>query len=164
VYVPFLSGPAPATALFTGLQGGVDIPDAHTGRWLLRVILPEPFAMLSADVDGLHGRFLAIDKTGQRIFARTASGSSNSRGSRLESEPSAPVSGSSSGRATLTIRGSGFKAGVTATIGGKSAAVTLVDMNTLKIVTPALNPGKYGMVISNSDGEAASLDASFIAN
>src|SRR6266849_2932100 len=76
----------------------------------------------------------------------------------------APVSGSSSSRATLTIRGSGFKAGVTATIGGKSAAVTLVDMNTLKIITPALNAGKYGMVISNCDGEAASLNASFIAN
>jgi len=70
----FLTGPAPATAPFTGLQGGVDILDAHTGRLLLRVILPEPFAMLSADVDGLHGRFLAIDENGRRIFALTASG------------------------------------------------------------------------------------------
>jgi hypothetical protein len=76
----------------------------------------------------------------------------------------APVSGSSSGRATSTIRGSGFKAGVTASIGGKSAVVTLVDINTPKIVTFALNPGKYGIAITNSDGEAASLDASFIAN
>ena len=30
--------------------------------------------MLSTDVDGLHGRFLAIDENGQRIFALTASG------------------------------------------------------------------------------------------
>jgi hypothetical protein len=37
-------------------------------------------------------------------------------------------------------------------------------MNALKVVMPALNPGKYGMVITNSGGEAASLDASFIAN
>jgi len=64
----------------------------------------------------------------------------------------------------LTIRGSGFKAGVTASIGGKSAAVALVDMKALKIVAPALNPGKYGIVISNSGGEAASRDASFIAD
>jgi hypothetical protein len=64
----------------------------------------------------------------------------------------------------LTIRGGGFKAGLTATIGGKSAAVTLVDMNTVKIVTLARNPGKYGIVITNSDCEAASRDASFIAN
>ncbi len=162
----FLTGPAPATAPFTGLQGGVDILDAHTGRLLLRVILPEPFAMLSADVDGLHGRFLAIDENGRRIFALTASGLTIVQLARvpLGIGTIAPVSGSSSSRATLTIRGSGFKAGVTATIGGKSAAVTLVDMNTLKIVTPALNPGKYGIVITNSDGEAASLDASFIAN
>ncbi len=162
----FLTGPAPATAPFTGLQGGVDILDAHTGRLLLRVILPEPFAMLSADVDGLHGRFLAIDENGRRIFALTASGLTIVQLARapLGIGTIAPVSGSSSSRATLTIRGSGFKAGVTATIGGKSAAVTLVDMNTLKIIRPALNPGKYGMVISNCDGEAASLNASFIAN
>jgi hypothetical protein len=73
VYVPFLTGPAPAAAPFTGLEGGVDILDAHTGRLRLRVILPEPLAMLSTDVDGLHGRFLAIDENGQRIFALTAS-------------------------------------------------------------------------------------------
>ena len=100
--------------------------------------------MLSADVDGLHGRFLAIDENGRRIFALTASGLTIVQLARvpLGIGTIAPVSGSSSSRATLTIRGSGFKAGVTATIGGKSAAVTLVDMNTLKIVTPALNLGK----------------------
>jgi hypothetical protein len=49
----------------------VDILDAHTGRLRLRVILPEPFAMLSADADGLHGRFLALDENGPRIFALT---------------------------------------------------------------------------------------------
>jgi len=68
VYVPFLTGPAPASAPYTGLRGGVDILEAHTGRLRLRVILPEPLAMLSTDVDGLHGRFLAIDENGQRIF------------------------------------------------------------------------------------------------
>jgi hypothetical protein len=166
VYVPFLTGPAPASAPFTGLQGGVDILDAHTGRLRLRVILPEPLAMLSADEDGLHGRFLAIDENGQRIFALTTSGLTVVQLSRvpLGIGTIAPVSGSSSGGATLTIRGSGFRTGVTATIGGKSAAVTLDDMDTLKIVTPALNPGKYGIVISDSEGETASLDASFTAN
>jgi hypothetical protein len=51
-----------------------------------------------------------------------------------------------------------------ASIGCKSAVMTLVDMNTLKMVTPALNPGKYGIAITNSDGQAASLDAYFIAD
>jgi len=57
VYVPFLTGPAPAAAPFKGLQGGADILDAHTGRLRLRVIMPQPL-----DVDGLHGRYLAIDE------------------------------------------------------------------------------------------------------
>jgi hypothetical protein len=34
----------------------------------MRIILPEPLAMLAADVDGLHGKFLAVDENGQRIF------------------------------------------------------------------------------------------------
>ena len=50
VYVPFLAGPAPAVAPFTGLEGGVDILDAHTGPLRLRVILPEPLAITE------HGR------------------------------------------------------------------------------------------------------------
>jgi hypothetical protein len=166
VYVPFLTGPAPASAPVTGLQGGVDILDAHSGRLRLRVILPEPLAMLGADVDGLHGRFLAIDENGQRIFALTASGLTVVRLARvpLGIRTIAPASGSSSGGATLTVRGSGFQTGATATIGSKSVAVTFVDMNTLKIVAPALNAGKYRIAVTNPDGETTALDASFTAN
>src|ERR1700747_3074032 len=65
---------------------------------------------------------------------------------------------------TLTIRGSGFQTGANATIGGKSEAVTFVDMNNLKIVTPALNAGKYRTAVSNPDGETTSLDAGFTAS
>jgi IPT/TIG domain-containing protein len=166
IYVPFLTGPAPVSAPFTGLHGGVDILDTHTGRLRLRVILPEPLAMLSADVDGLHGRFLAIDENGQRIFALTASGLTVVQLARvpLGIGTITPASGPSSGGATLTIRGSGFETGASATIGGKAVAVTFVDMNTLKIAAPALNAGKYRITVTNSDGETTSLDASFTAN
>jgi hypothetical protein len=37
IYVPFLTVPAPASPTFTGLQGGVDIVEAHTGRLRLCV-------------------------------------------------------------------------------------------------------------------------------
>jgi len=75
-----------------------------------------------------------------------------------------PASAASSGGTTLTIRGSGFQTGVKATIGGKSGAATLVDMNTVKIITPALNVGKHAITIINTDGETTSLDAGFTAN
>jgi len=66
LYVPFLTGPPPVSAPFTGLQGGVNILDANTGCLRMRVMLPEPLAMLAADADGLHAKFLAIDENGQR--------------------------------------------------------------------------------------------------
>ena len=74
VYEPFLDGPPPSTPPATGIRGGIDIRDAHNGRLRLRIFLPEPFAMLSSDVDGLHGSFLTSDEFGQRLFAVTASG------------------------------------------------------------------------------------------
>jgi hypothetical protein len=74
LYQPFLTGPPPAAPPATGIRGGVDILDTHSGLLRLRVFLPEPFATLATDIDALHGSFLAIDETGQRIFALTTSG------------------------------------------------------------------------------------------
>jgi hypothetical protein len=42
--------------------------------------------------------------------------------------------------------------------------VTLVDMNTLKVTKPALSTGKYGIVITNPDGETYSLDGCLTIN
>ena len=69
-----VDGPPPAAPPATGIHGGIDIRDAHNGQLRLRVYLPEPFAMLNADVDGLHGGFLTTDENGQRLFALTTSG------------------------------------------------------------------------------------------
>src|SRR5258708_3095085 len=124
LYQPFRPGPAPAAPPATGIQGGVDILDTHTGRLRLRILLPEPLAALSTDLDALHGSFLAVDETGQRIFALTTSGLTVMQ---LATVPLAigtisPASTSASGGATLTIRGSGFQSGPTVAINGKSPA------------------------------------------
>jgi hypothetical protein len=166
LYQPFLTGPAPAAPPAVGIQGGVDIIDAHTGRLLLRIFFPEPLAALSTDLDALHGSFLAIDENGQRIFALTASGLTVVQ---LASVPLSigtisPASAPASGGTTLTIRGSGFQSGATATIGGKLATATFVDMNTLTLTAPTLTPGPQQIVISNPDGTSYALDAAFTAN
>jgi len=75
-----------------------------------------------------------------------------------------PATGSSSGGTNVTIRGSGFQSGTKATLGGKSVAVTLKDMNTLALTTPTLSRGAQQLVITNPSGETAALDAAFIAN
>jgi IPT/TIG domain len=165
LYEPFLDGAPPAAPPATGIHGGVDIRDAHSGRLRLRVYLPEPFAMLSTDVDGLHGTFLSVDENGQRLFALTTSGLSVLQ---LSSVPLGigtvtPVAGPSAGGTSLTIRGSGIQSGTTATLGGKTLAAVFKDKNTLTFTTPALTTGAQQLVLTNPDGESVSLDAAFVA-
>ncbi len=166
VYQPFLTGSPSAAPPATGIRGGVDIFDAHSGQLRLRIFLPEPLAMLSTDIDGLHGSFLAMDENGQRLFALTTSGLTVVQ---LANVPLgigtvSPVSGPAAGGTAITIRGSGFQSGIQGMIGGKAASVTLKDMNTLTLVTPALSTGAQRITLTNPDGETASLDAAFIAN
>jgi hypothetical protein len=165
VYEPFLDGPPPTAPPATGIHGGIDIRDAHSGRLRLRIFLPEPFAMLNTDVDGLHGAFLTIDEYGQRLFALTTSGLTLVK---LASVPLgigtlAPSAGAAAGGTSVTLTGSGFQSGTTATLGGKSLAVTFKDMNTLTFTTPALSSGPQQLVLTNPDGETVSLDAAFLA-
>jgi hypothetical protein len=166
LYQPFLTSPAPAAPPAMGIQGGVDILDAHTGRLRLRIFLPEPLAALSTDVDALHGSFLATDENGQRIFALTTSGLTVLQLATvpLSIGTISPTSAPASGGTALTIRGSGFQSTATVTIGGKSAATTFVDMNTLTVTTPNLPAGPQQIVITNSNGDSYSLDAAFTAN
>ena len=165
VYEPYLDGPAPAAPSANGIHGGIDICDAHNGKLRLRIQLPEPLAMLSTDVDGMHGSFLTTDEYGQRLFAITASGLTVIQ---LASVPLgigtlAPATGSASGGTAVTLRGSGFLSGTKATLGGKAATVAFKDMNTLNLITPALTVGPQQLVLTNPDGEAVSLDAAFYA-
>jgi hypothetical protein len=165
LYEPFLDGAPPPAPPATGIHGGVDIRDAHSGRLRLRVYLPEPFAMLSTDTDGLHGTFLTLDENGQRLFTLTTSGVSVLQ---LSSVPLgigtvAPAVGPSAGGTSFTIRGSGFQSGTKATLGGKALTVTFKDKNTLTSATPALSSGAQQLVLTNPDGESVSLDAAFVA-
>ncbi|MGH9742227.1 MAG: IPT/TIG domain-containing protein, partial [Candidatus Acidiferrum sp.] len=166
VYRPFLTGPAGSSST----KGGVDILDAHTGAPRLRILLPQQFM---TDVDGLHGSFLAVDENGQRLFAITSTdGTAQNAGITVVTLAKVPLgigtltpaNGPAAGGTQLTVRGSGFASGATVAIGGKNAAVTFKDMNTLTVVTPALSPGAQRLSITNPDGETVSLDAFFIAN
>jgi hypothetical protein len=149
-YEPFLTGAPPSAPPATGIQGGVDIRDAHSGQLRLRVYMPEPFAMLNTDVNGLHGAFLTTDENGQRLVP-------------LGIGSLSPSSGPASGGTAVTVRGSGFQSGMSATLGGKAASVLLTDMNTLILTTPVMTTGPQQLVLSNSDGESVSLDLAFSA-
>jgi hypothetical protein len=166
LYQPFLTGPAPSAPPATGIQGGIDILDAHTGRLRLRIFLPEPLAALSTDLDALHGGFLAVDETGERIFALTTSGLTVLQLANvpLSIGTISPTFTPAVGGTTLTIRGSGFQSGATVFINGQSAPTTFKDMNTLTATTPPLTPGPQQIVITNPDGSSYTQDAAITAN
>jgi IPT/TIG domain len=165
VYEPFLDGPAPSAPPATGIRGGVDIRDTHSGQLRLRIYLPEPFAMLSTDVDGLHGGFLTVDENGQKLFAITNSGLTVVQ---LANVPLgvgslSPAVGAAGGGTSATLRGSGFVTGTTVTIGGKAVTAAYKDMNTLQLTMPAMNAGAQRIVLTNPDGESVGLDAAYLA-
>ncbi len=122
--------------------------------------------MLSSDINGLHGDFLTIDESGQRIFALTTSGLTvvQLANAPLGIGTISPASGSVSGGTALTIRGSGFQTGTAVAIGGKTANVTFKDVNMLTVMTPVLATGPQQIIITNPDGETTALDAAFTAD
>jgi hypothetical protein len=166
IYIPFLTGPAPALPPATNVIGGGDILDARSGALRRRIFLPEPLAMVSADVDGQHGSFLAIDENGQRIFALTNSGLTVVQ---LADVPLAigsltPSNGTSSGGTSVTIRGSGFQLRTKLALGGKNVTLNFKDMNTLTFTTPAIGAGAQQLTLTNPNGESVTLDAAYTAN
>ncbi|GAC1632725.1 MAG: hypothetical protein NVS9B14_06330 [Candidatus Acidiferrum sp.] len=166
LYVPFLTGPAPTLPPAINVTGGIDIRDSRTGALRLRIFLPEPFAMLSSDVDGQHGSFLSVDENGQRLFALTSSGVTVLQ---LAAVPLGigslnPANGPSAGGTSVTLRGSGFQYGTRVTLGGRSVVVSVKDMNTLSFSTPALPSGAQQIVLTDPNGESVSLDSAFTAN
>lgn len=118
--------------------------------------------MLSTDVDGLHGNFLANDEFGQRLFAVTTSGLTIVQ---LASVPIgiasvSPSSATTAGGTSLTVRGSGFQTRTKATLGGKQTN-SFIDRHTLSLATPFLLAGPQQLVLTNPDGESVALDSVF---
>ena len=56
------------------------------------------------------------------------------------------------------------QAGIKVAIGGKPTMTTLVDMNTLTLVSPAVSTGPQQLTLSNVNGEPVIEDAVVIAN
>jgi hypothetical protein len=58
----------------------------------------------------------------------------------------------------VVVRGSGFDAGTTATVGGVPASVTFTDENTLTLTIPGAASGPQDIVLIRSDGESYTLE------
>src|SRR5436305_1511932 len=63
-----------------------------------------------------------------------------------------PTSGPAAGGTALTIKGSGFLAGATVTIGSAATAVSVVSETEIKATTAATSAGAYEVVVSDGGG------------
>jgi IPT/TIG domain len=138
-----------------------------------RILLRAKCIVATSDVDALHGDFLTIDENGNRLFAITSLDVSPQSAAltvvQLAAVPLAQGSVSSptisaAGGTTLTIRGSGLQAGIKVAVGGKPTMTTLVDMNTLTVVSAAVPTGPQQLTLTNMNGETVTVDAVVIAN
>lgn len=105
---------------------------------------------------------LALDTTGQNIFLIT------DKGLTIVKLDAVPISIGSVTPTTgppgtqITIRGSGFVQGITATLNGTSTNVTLVDADTLQLNVPTLPSGAVQFQLKNPDGSQYTLDNAFV--
>jgi hypothetical protein len=58
----------------------------------------------------------------------------------------------------VTVRGSGFDSGTTATVGGLAATVSFTDENTLTLTIPAAGSGPEDIVLRRAHGEMCTLE------
>lgn len=74
-----------------------------------------------------------------------------------------PNAGSAAGGTNATVRGSGFLAGATVTIGGALASnITVVDEGTIGLTTPAGVEGPADVVVTNQDATTSTLAGGFL--
>jgi hypothetical protein len=137
---------------YMAAPNSIDIVDVRHGLLRMRFSLAETVTNTASPI--------AIDSGGQHIYLIT------DKGLTIIDLGQAPLSighlssNSASPGTQVTVRGSGFSSGLTATVGGQVAAVSVDDENTLTLTIPSgLSPGPQDIVITNSNGTSYTLES-----
>jgi hypothetical protein len=139
--------------LYVPFQNSVDILDVSHGILSRRITLSEQIPQI---IDAL-----AIDTTGQNIYAITNAGLTviQLKAVPLSIGSVTPAAGSPG--STVTIRGSGFTNGMSVSFNGTTASAQFVDANTLHATVPSLATGPAQITLANPDGQTYALDNAF---
>ena len=128
----------------------VDVVDVQHGTLRMRFSLTETISNVAAP--------LAVDSGGQYVYLLTNKGLTIvNLGEALLSIGSLNPTRASPGT-LVTVRGSGFNASITATVGGQAATVRFIDQNTLTLTVPSVSPGPSDIVLSNGNGTTYTLE------
>ena len=101
---------------------------------------------------------VAIDSGGRHVYLLT------DRGLTIVDLGSAPLAighlsaANVAAGSQITVRGSGFDSGITATVGPQSASVSRIDENTLMLTVPSALSGIQDVALRNSDGSIYVLE------
>jgi IPT/TIG domain len=108
---------------------------------------------------------MSIDETGSRIFLISTTGLTIVQLAQvpLSIGTITPNSGPASGGTTLIIRGSGFANGAKVNFQNTEVQATVIDANTINVLTPVLPTGPVRLTVVNPDGSQYSLDAAYTA-
>ena len=139
--------------LYVPFTNSVDILDVAHGIFRQRITLAE---QISQAVDAL-----AIDPTGENVFLITDHGLTivALNGAPLSVGSVTPASGAAG--TTVTLRGSGFVQGTTASMNGQSVSVAFADADTITLTIPALASGSVQLSLSTPTGQSYVLDNAF---
>jgi hypothetical protein len=101
---------------------------------------------------------IAIDSGGSKVYVITDKGLTIvDLGAALLSIGSLNPATATSGQ-QVVVRGSGFTPSITATVGGYVAGVGFTDENTLTLTVPTGPSGPSDIVVTNSVGDAYTLE------
>jgi hypothetical protein len=141
---------AAGSLYFVAYPNYLEIFDVLHGKLLMRFSLSETVQNTASPI--------AIDSGGRHIYLTTDKGLTViDLGEALLAIGHLSQSTASVG-SQVTVRGSGFDASLTATIGGQAAAVSVTDENTLTLNVPAAASGPEDIVLTRGDGATYTLE------
>jgi hypothetical protein len=142
---------------------GIDIMDARSGQLRERVRLSEQILSGATAVLQTPSKVMAVTPAGDRVFLLTAAALTVVELDAVPLGIGSVTPNTGSPGTVVTVRGTGFASGTSATANGSSANVSFVDSSILKITIPAaLTNGPTQFILMNPDGSKFALDAAFL--
>lgn len=150
-------------SLHYGTSGGspVSISDTRHGRLQLQMMVPFIQSGPPVPIIGV-AQPLAVSPSGSKILGALSNGVAYFQLSvvPLAVASVSPATVPSGGM--VQLRGSGFIAGMTVTIGGAPAACAVVDSETLSCTVPNVSSGTTEINLTNPDGQTYLLESALI--
>jgi hypothetical protein len=148
----------------TGTDGGrIAVSDTRNGRPQLQLAVQNPTSGIGPIIPIIGvAQPLAVDPSGSKILSALQNGVGYFE---LSVVPLAvgivsPTTASAGG--VIQLHGSGFVAGLTATIGGKAAACSVVDSEMLACTVPNVEAGGAAISLTNPDGQTYSFESALV--